>query len=61
MENHQKQDLKIALTTLKLTIQNIVLFQNDSVEQRKDQTDAKENVSNAIMLIERVLTEDLKK
>ena len=61
MENHQKQDLKIALATLKLTIQNIELFQNDSIQQHKDQTDAKENVENAIMLIERVLTEDLKK
>jgi len=61
MENHQKQDLKIALATLKITIQNIDLFQNDSVDQCKEQDDVKENIENAVMLIEGVLNEDLKK
>ncbi len=61
MENHQKQDLKIALATLKITIQNIDLFQNDSVDQCKEQDDVKENIENAVMLIEGVLNEGLKK
>ena len=55
MENHQKQDLKIALATLKITIQNIDLFQNDSVDQCKEQDGVKENIENAVMLIEGVL------
>jgi len=61
MENHQKQDLKITLVTLQVTIRNIDLFQNDCIEQCKEIENVKENIENCIMLIEGVLNGSPKK
>jgi len=61
MENQQKQDLKIALVELQVTIRNIDLIQNDSVDQCKELEGVKENIQNSIMLIEGVLNGSLKK
>ncbi len=61
MESQQIQELEIALRILQLTIQNIDLIQNDSVDQCKELDGAKENIQNAIMLIQGILKGSLTK
>jgi len=55
MEDNQKQDLEIAILELQATIQNIDLIQNDSVDQCKELDGVKENIQNAIVLIQGTL------
>jgi len=50
-----EKDLKIALLELQVTIQNIDLIQNDSIDQCKELVGVKENITNAMMLIQGVL------
>jgi len=61
MESQQIQELEIALRILQLTIQNIDLIQNNSVDQFKELDGAKENIQNAIMLIQGILKGSLTK
>ncbi len=61
MEDNQKQDLEIALLELQATIQNIDLIQNDSVDQCKELDGVKENIQNAIVLIQGTLRWNLTK
>jgi len=55
MEDNQKQDLEIAILELQATIQKIDLIQNDSVDQCKELDGVKENIQNAIVLIQGTL------
>jgi len=61
MEYHQEQDLKIVLVQLKVSIQYIDLFQNNLVNRYEKLEHVKENIQNNIMLIQRILRDDLKK
>ncbi len=50
-----EQDLKIALLELQVSIRDIDLIQNDSIEQSKKLDGVKENITNAIILIQGIL------